>query len=67
MDIIGFIDIEILPLAPGFFGLAGSCISSLIDNLFMKIPASYVERGFGEFFLGYFKMIVKLLGSAGGG
>ena len=66
MDIIGFIDIEIMPLVPGFFGLTGSFFSSMIDNLCIKIPASYVEEGFGEFFLGYFEMIVRLINLGGG-
>lgn len=65
MDIIGFIELEMCTLVPSFFNFTGSFISSLIDNLCMKIPASYVEKGFGEFFLGYFEMIEKLL--TGGG
>jgi len=66
MDIIGIIEANILTLAPDFFDLAGPCCASLIDNLCTKVPASYVKGGFGEFFLGYFEMIEKLLGLSGG-
>jgi len=66
MDIIGIIGIDVCTLAPSFWSFAGSAVSSLIDNLCTKVPASYVKGGFGEFFLGYFEMIEKLLGLSGG-
>lgn len=53
--------IDIASVIPGFFSLAGSVLSSLVDS-FLKVPASFVEGGFGEFFLNYFEMIERLIG-----
>jgi len=65
MDIIGIMELNICTFAPSFWSLAGSAVSSLVDNLCTKVPASYVEGGFGEFFLAYFEMIEKLLTEGG--